>query len=459
MIKIGQNILLEISRDGLNAYITLVKDREQDYIESNLMESLSEIKTHITYGLNERLLINILENKIIDEKISIADGMTQVPGKDGSIKYNFDMERPLLPKLKEDGTVDYRELNAINTVKKDDVLAEIIPPIEGIKGSTVTGEEIQSINGRTPKFKYGKNVRISDDGYLLISEANGLVELKNGKVNVSELLEVNTIDSSIGNIIFDGDIIINGDILNGFSVKSTGSIEVKGAVEGGFIECGGEVLIRQGMQGYNKLVIDTKGNLATKFIENAIANVEGNITSEAIMHSNISSNSSILVLGKKGLIVGGICRATYEIRARVIGSTMATTTVIEVGINPTLKITHDELEIDLKRSKENLKKIEQSLKVLEVLKKSNKLDIKKQELYGNLMKAQISLNIEITKTEEEIEKLKIQMGELSRGQVKVADTIYPGVKITIGNSFMFIKDEMKRCTFYREDGEIRVRPY
>lgn len=459
MIKIGQNIVLEISEDGLSAYITLIKDEEKNYIEQNLIESLDEIEKHISYGLNKILLMSILKGKVIDRKLLIAEGKTPIDGKDGSIKYNFDMEKPLLPKLKEDGTVDYRELDSINTVKKDDILAEIISPTEGSIGTKVNGEEIPYKKGRTPRFKFGKNINLSFDGNSLIAGTNGLVELKNGKVSVSELLQVDNIDSSIGNVNFDGNVIVNKDILNGYSLKSTGSVEVKGAVEGGFINCNGDVLIRQGIQGYNKMTIDTKGNLATKFIENTIANVIGNVTSEAIMHSNISSDSHILVLGKKGLIVGGSCRATYEIRARIIGSTMATTTILEVGINPDLKVNHDELELNLKTSKENLKKIGQSLKVLETLKRSNKLDSNRKNLYDNLIKAKLSLNIEINKIEGEMDGLKIQMTQFTRGQIKVADTIYPGVKIIIGNSFMFIKDEMKRCTFYREDGEIKVGPY
>ena len=44
------------------------------------------------------------------------------------------MEKPLLPKLNDDGTVDYRELDSINTVNKEDVLAEIIPPTDGEEG-------------------------------------------------------------------------------------------------------------------------------------------------------------------------------------------------------------------------------------------------------------------------------------------------------------------------------------
>jgi len=294
---------------------------------------------------------------------------------------------------------------------------------------------------------------------FLQSDINGLIEFKNGKISVSELLVVENIDGSTGNVRFEGNVIVNKDILNGFTLLTGGSVEVKGAIEGGLIQSEGDVLIRQGIQGYNRLTINTKGNLSTKFIENSVVNVGANITAEAIMHSEVSSRSNILVLGKKGLIVGGICRARYEIRARVIGSTMATTTVLEVGVDTYIKQKYDEIDEKFKVSKENLEKINQSLKVLEVLKRANKLDVKKEELYNELSKAQLSLTLEVSKMDRELEELKNQMNTLSRGQIKVADIIYPGVKIIIGNSFMYIRDEMKRCTFYKEDGDIRIGSY
>ncbi|WP_353095282.1 FapA family protein [Tissierella praeacuta] len=459
MYNIGNDIILEVSKDGLYGYITLLEDEGENKSELNIENILSEIKEYIKYGLNEKLLINILNNRAIGEKFCIAEGELSVPGKDGSIKYHFEMEKPLLPKLNDDGTVDYRELDSINTTNEDDILAELILPTEGEEGIKVNGDIIPYVKGRTPKFKYGKNVKISSDEMFLQSEINGLIEFKNGKISVSELLVVENIDNSTGNIKFEGNVIVNKDILNGFTLTTGGAVEVKGALEGGLIQSDGDILIRQGIQGYNRLTINTKGNLSTKFIENSVVDVGANITAEAIMHSEVASRANILVLGKKGLIVGGVCRAKYEIRARIIGSTMATTTVLEVGLDTHNKQKYDEIDEKFKTSKENLEKINQSLKVLEVLKRSNKLDARKEELYDELSKAQLSLSLEVSKMGRELDELKSQMNILSRGQIKVADTIYPGVKIIIGNSIMYIRDEMKRCTFYREDGDIKVGPY
>ena len=158
---------------------------------------------------------------------------------------------------------------------------------------------------RIPRFSRGKNTSVSEDGKFLKASSNGIVEFRNGKISVSEILTLNNIDNSTGNINFNGNVIIKEDILNGFALKTTGSVEIKGAVEGGFIQCDGDVLVRQGIQGYNRLAIDIGGNLSTKFIENSIIKVGGNITSEVIMHRDVSSKSNILGNREKRLIVGG----------------------------------------------------------------------------------------------------------------------------------------------------------
>lgn len=458
MIKIGENILLDISRDGLSGYITLTKNFD-NRIDFNYENIIDDIKNHLKFGLNEDLLKRIFHTNLVEEKICIAEGNPPISGKDGTIKYHFDLDKPLLPKLNVDGTVDYRELDSLNNVEVGEVLASIVPPVEGFDGIKVNGDSIPHLKGKTPRFKYGKNVCLSEDGQKLLAEKNGLVKFTDGKVVVSEILVLDNIDNAVGNINFNGDVIVNNDILNGFTLKTTGSAEIKGAIEGGYIECDGDVLVRQGIQGYNRLAINTRGNLSTKFIENSIVKAGMNITAEAIMHSDISSNSNILVLGRKGLVVGGVCRAKSEIRARTIGSTMATTTILEVGLDPNIKHRFDQANNKLKSTKENLERIDQSLKVLEVLKRSNKLDSKKEDLYNELVKAQLTLELQLNKQSQIVEIIRNEMNDISKGRIKVADTIYPGVKIVIGNSFLYIKDEMKRCTFFEENGEIRVGPY
>lgn len=459
MIKIGENIILEINRDSSEAHITLVQDKEKEEIKEDLISYVDEIKKHIEYGLKESLLSDILYEKKPNKKKLIAEARLPIDGLDGKIKYNFDTNKILTPKIKPDGTVDYRELNSINGVEKGSIIAEIIPPKDGKVGINIRGEEIPYKKGRFPKFSYGKNVELSSDGNSIRSSVNGLVEWQNGKIVVSNLLEVESVDSSIGNIDFKGSVIINKDILNGYSVKATGDIDVRGAVEGGYIKNSGDVLIRQGIQGYNKLTIETCGNLGTKFIQNSIAVVKGNITSEAIMHSDICSHSKILVLGKKGLIVGGTCKASSEISARTVGSTMATPTILEIGDSSNSKSKLKNVELNIKKTKDKFKKIKTSLNMLETLNNSNKLEKNQIKLLNDLKKAERSLYLNLQKLEKEKKLINENLMKSSNGIIKVSDTIYPGSKIVIGNSFMFVKNEIKNCTFYKEGSDIRIGPY
>lgn len=452
MYKIGDKVILETSRDGLQGYITIL---DSDIaLNKNI---LNEIKEYFKFGLDQDLLRPLLETKC--EKTLIAEGKDSVNGENGYIDYKFELNRVIMPKINNDGIVDYRELDSINKVYKDQLLALIIEPTCGEIGKKVTGEDIACKRGRTPKFRVGKNVIISNDGMSLNSGVDGLVEVKNGRVNVLELLNVDNVDTSIGNIDFKGNVIVNKDILNGFTVKSEGSVEVKGAVEGGYIKCDGDILVRRGIQGYNRLAVEANGNLSTKFIENACINVKGNITSESIMHSDVTSRSNILMLGRNGLIVGGICRANHEIIAKVIGSSMATKTVLEVGVDPEIKDEQEKLEKELKLSDENLDKLDKSLLILDRLKRSNKLDENKLQLYNELLNAKESVYFENKRIKNNLLQIKEKIDRLSNGKIRVSDTIHPGSKIIIGNAYLNIKRKMQKCTFYSQDGEIRIGAY
>ena len=128
MYKIGENIILEITKDGLYGYVTLVSNELDKKIEFDNNKCLNEIKKYIKYGLDESLLIRILDNNKTEEKYCIAAGKAPTPGKDGSIKFNFELDKTLSPKINNDGTVDYRELNSLNNVNEGDILAIMIPP-------------------------------------------------------------------------------------------------------------------------------------------------------------------------------------------------------------------------------------------------------------------------------------------------------------------------------------------
>lgn len=55
------------------------------------------------------------------------------------------------------------------------------------------------------------------------------------------------------------------------------------------------------------------------------------------MHSKLFAGENITVNEKKGLLVGGIARAGKKIEANIVGSSLATLTYLEAGVDPELK--------------------------------------------------------------------------------------------------------------------------
>lgn len=453
------DVIIDISNQDMKAYMTLLAPLGGK--ELNYEDALKKVKEKIKYGLFDEEVRNIVNNKIYNKRMLIAKGKEEIDGKDGYIEYNFETDRSSNKvTLLEDGSVDFRNLNLIHNVKEGDVLAVMVPPVKGENGSTVNGRILNSKEGKIVALKFGKNITLSEDGLKLISQSDGQVSLEGDKVNVNEIYLVPAnVDNSTGNINFNGSVRIIGNVMTGFEVRADGDIEVNGVAEAAYIESGGKVILKRGMQGHNSGKLIAQGDIVTKYIENATLISQGNIKAEAIMHSNIICNGNIEVGGKKGLIVGGVCKARFEIHAKIIGSTMSTTTDIEVGLDPNLKLECEKIKNEIQDTENHIEKLNKSILLLDRLRKSSGLSPEKEQLLIKCLSDRNTLTKKINDLKQDLQELESEIDTLSKGRVKVKDIVYPGVKITIGNSVMFIKKEYKHCTFYEEDKDIKIGPF
>ena len=155
MYKVLPNIIIEISEDGLVGYISIIENSQEEQPDEilNVDQIVDKVKEIIKYGLDEKRLRELLTSNSKVYKETIARGVMPINGEDGYIKYYFDIEKEIKPKILEDGTVDYKELDAINTVTAGEVLAELIPPREGKDGIKVTGDIIPYKKGKSPLLK------------------------------------------------------------------------------------------------------------------------------------------------------------------------------------------------------------------------------------------------------------------------------------------------------------------
>ena len=250
--------------------------------------------------------------------------------------------------------------------------------------------------------------------------------------------------------------MIYGNVYSGFSIKAGGSVEIRGSVEDACIIAGGDVLLSYGMQGTEKSKIIAGGNVAAKFLQNVNVEAGGNIIAEAILHSCVNAGDSIKTEVGKGTIVGGSAAATQMIVAKSIGSPMGTVTAIQIGISPAIYKEYRAIREELKEKTESIGKIDQSIRFLIEKSKVSKLDGGKQMMLQKLSNSRQPLIESYEEKKARYKKLEMQLSEAKEGLIKVVDTIYPGVKVEMGNLIKYIDESYMRCTIRRTEGEIYI---
>lgn len=457
--RIDSECIVNVSKDAMKAGITLTKPiGGSDITEKAIYEMLKF--NNVVFNINESVIKNAVENKIYDKEIIVAEGIEPQAGNDAVLTYHFNISNEREISIDKDGKIDYHELSLIKNVKVGALLVTMTPHTLGTSGKNISGEEVPGKDGKKLALPRGKNVDISSDGLQLVSVVDGEVKVLDGKVNVFSVYEVkNNVDNSTGNIRFNGKVIVMGNVLTGFVIEAEGDVEVYGVVEGALIKSNGNIILHRGIQGMNRGELYCEGDLIAKFIENSKIEVKGNIQSDAIMHSQVICGKKLEASGRKGLLVGGTFKVGEEIKAKVIGSPMATITELEVGINPDMRKKYEDIKSELKQITENLDRTTKAVDLLTKMSKNMELPLDKKILLAKSLKLKLQLQQSQEQVLNEQSEIETYFDELSRGKVKVNDIIYPGSRIIIGSSLMYIKDSVKYVSFYRINADIRMGSY
>lgn len=450
----GYEINVNLSNDYYQAFITLhVFEADITVTKDKLMSALS--KKNISFGIIPDALDMIIKYPRSAENILVAKGIPHVNGLDGEITYLFDIAMKSHPTVNPDGTVDFKSMNFLQPAYKDDILATRTMPTEGSMGTTVTGKSIRPKPGKIKNFKIGKGVMQSPDGLSIVADINGSIEFESEKVAVIQLLEIrDDVGVKTGNIEFQGKIIVNGNVTTGYSITSEDEIIINGIIEGATIQTLGNLYINGGVQGHDQAKLTIGGNIVSKFINNANVFCSGNIECDAIMHSDIVCDGSIILRGKKGLLVGGDISVRYDIEAKTIGSEMGTMTKLRLGVDSKVMDAYQASLEELKELKDTIVKLSQASRLLskqfeqtrnpEIKAMLNKTEVSRTDYTRQMQESSLKLK-EVTELIETLKSSKVK-----------SDEIYPGVKIRIGNSFYNVKSVTHRSIIKRDEADIRA---
>lgn len=454
MLDLNDHFIVLISEDQMAASIQLLEnDHMGEMTEQDIRDWLKSMK--VTFGLNEESIKKITSE--FDSSlfpIKIAQGEEPEHGIDGTIDFVCDRD----DYFNIDEKRDFRDIKRIPSLEENEKIAVITDPIQGKAGYNIFGKKLPFKKARPVKMKAGKNVIFNKEENTFYATVVGKLSVTGHQINVHDTYEINEdLSMKTGNINFVGSVIIRGNVPAGYRVEAEGDIHIYGLVEAGFIKAAGNVTITEGIAGLKKGTIYAGGDVKIGYINQAKVEAENNIiVQNSMMHSHCVAKEHIYC--HSGSIIGGVCSAGISIQANEVGNKMDTKTEISIGVDQ----EQFQQESQFNSAKKTLLNEINKLKTLgdnleRKAKTSHGLSSKERIL---LLKQKNTMQVtkgKLTKIEEQIESLKVQIGDEDKARLIVKKAIYPNVDLRFGKYQKTTDTTYKYTQVYIEEGEIEIK--
>ncbi len=337
--------------NDMEAYVT-VHAEKQNYSKVQFLDFLE--RNGIRKGIQEETVEEILEGRYIHKPVLIAKGEIPDAGEDGYYEYFFRTQVEKVPRLLEDGSVDYRNIEWFEMVETGQTLAIYHPAKEGADGYNVKGEPIKARKGAEKRILTGKGFRLENDKRTYTAIQNGMIQLDGNEMRIINHLVLDEVHLATGNVAFNGSVHIRGDVGAGVEIRATGDIVVDGTVEAATIESGGSVILKKGMNAGGKGLVFAQKDVISRFLEAANVQAKGNIEVDKCLNSTLNAGGTIR---SAKVLAGGRAQAEKGFILNHVGN--------HVGIETRLRLLVDEEAwIQYKKIREEIKGAQEELRLL-----------------------------------------------------------------------------------------------
>ncbi|HWP98610.1 MAG TPA: FapA family protein [Syntrophomonadaceae bacterium] len=414
----------------------------------------------VVYGIKEEQVRDALLPQNWDGRVVVAQGQAPVDGQPARLEYRFPLPgQRLAPRIDDKGNADYHNVGLINNISRGELLVLKTPAEPGVPGYNVLGEPIPARPGKDLVFPRGKNTVANQENTQLFAAVDGHVSLVGGKVLVNPVFQLEgDVDFSSGDINFIGNVVINGAITSGFKVQAAGDIEIRGFIENAEVTAEGSIQVHGGITGGIKCLVKAGENLQARFVENSRIEAGKDIfIREAIMQSQVRAGGNVKVMDKRAIIVGGVIQAGQEVESKVLGSQLATQTIVEVGVNPYYR---EEFHRLTKLYGEKKKALDNLSHNVTIIQKSgaavDQMDERKRQLLLRILDDYKKVRQEVQEMEERMVFLEQEYEKTNNARISVWETVYPGVRLSIGQCVHVVNDPIKYSAFILDKGEIKA---
>ncbi len=410
------------------ATVFISKDEMEACIEVNLDQNVTVsawdieaiLKSHgVCQGIMKDRIMELVEEKQYRQTIVVAMGKEAQKGEDGWYEFFFNTKPTRKPKVLPDGSVDFRTIEWYEMVEAGQKIAYYHPAQFGRPGYTVTGKFLKSHKGKEQLVLSGRNFDVLPDKRTFVAAIGGKIDMiEENRIEISRACIYEEVNMATGNVNFDGSVYVRGNVSKGSAIYATENVVICGYVEGAIIQCGGDICLRQGVNGAGIGVIEAGGSVMGQFFESTRVIARGDMSAYYCLNCEVWIEGSLSIFGKKGMLAGGSVRAARGITSYTVGNKAKIATVLNVGVDS--KILNELWQLE--------GKIEGVNKELAILTRSY-MDFKKK--YAPEIRNTMQLYLKI---EDAIYTKELQRKELTAQKDAMEETMHEmmGAKIIVG---------------------------
>ncbi|MBQ7765536.1 MAG: DUF342 domain-containing protein [Lachnospiraceae bacterium] len=442
-----EHLALEFRAGNMEAYLT-VEIPNGTIEHETLMDFLRE--KNIKKGILDTVLERICNSGYEAGPILIAQGKIPLKGEDGRYEYFFRTDVQKKPKVLEDGSTDYKDIEWFEVVREGQKIAYYHEAKEGIDGYDVLGNVIKGRKGTEKRVLRGKGFRLEEDKKTYTALYNGMIRLEDEELSVVNHLELDEINMTTGNIFFDGSLHIRGNVSSGMTVKATGDIVIDGNVEVAVIETEGSVMLKKGMNSSGLGTVKAGKNIVSRFFDATKVMADGNIEVEKCLNSQLYAKG---IITSTKIFAGGVASSESGFYLNNVGNHAGLKTVLKVQINEAARNDYQNILF-------NIKDVARQLEVLsrtygELMEKYSAQERSEMELFQKVENAVFLKQKQLDKMKELEKKLKRMIDKEKLVSIVIGGNAYEGTVIEMGSSRWEAKNQ-RNITVKQQNSDISV---
>jgi hypothetical protein len=451
-------VAVEVAEDAMSASVTLEKEEGAGtpLNAESVAKALGD--AWVTRGIDNQAVADVLSEALEKGKSGpavVARGELPVAGGANSVRWLIQQPTGKNVTIREGGAADYKNQDKLVSVAEGMPIVEIVRQgAAGRAGFTVTGKVLDPAKGESVTIVHDDTVREEpiEGGVKLVAARTGEVAFDGRSLKVNALHNVRgDVGLSTGNINFPGEIRVSGSVKPGFAVVGGGDVSIGEAAEAALVSAGGKAVIGQGVIGAGKGVVRARRGIDAAFVEQAtLLAVEDIRVKNGCLQCQVKTNGKLRLLGEKGNLIGGVCRARMGIEAANIGSERGTRTEISFGQDYLVKDQIESIEREIDKVKAALVELEKRLKAMEAA--GSNLDAIRTEKV-RFMKHMEKLGLKLFTLREKFE-------EHNESEVRIRGSVFPGVVMESHGRYFEVKQKKSMVVFYfdRQVGRIQEKP-